>query len=668
MMISRPMRVAHIGILVVVLVAGGEALAGFTSSSAGGIAFACIIAGFCVGSLWRWSGWWLICTALGIASIFVAMSSLLAADGPNRVVRDGLTVDRSPIAGSGADTLVAAGVMLLAALGAWSVLRRGRPWLTCVSIALVLTARADVDPLYGRYFPLLLVFCLVLVLTSYSSGVAPTLSSAALVAVVLALAWRMPPSAAWSSAVADPLASFIAAHSSGQEESILNMTGPFHGSDRLVMTVLIDNADARPYWRTGVFDYYDGQQWLFSGQLRPLVQADRPFTSLAAAQNASVVSATIALAEPLAVVPFPGDPVSVSLPVYPLVAPGSTSIVGARTDGTFAASTAYQVQGSPSSFSSALLPPSRSTLTADMQLPSPLTPVRQLAERITTQHGTEVAKLLSIESYLRDTQRFRYDPTTGSPLNADGVTAFLFHLHRGYCTQFASSMAIMARTIGIPARIAVGYTSGAYRNGKLFVRESDAHSWVEAYAQGLGWVSFDPTPGFRLSPEMLSRRGIRGRGLGPQTAIVTTHWDTTHRGSAYLKVAPPAIATNGRPANANDWWLILGLIAMIWCAAWILFLLRPRSISRLYADMIRSCHRRGYRLSPGTTPRELANLLRDDPRHDEVRLIAELYVRMRYSHVPLTLEEMRRARRAGWRLRLTFAPARSLQTGRRLSR
>ncbi len=79
----------------------------------------------------------------------------------------------------------------------------------------------------------------------------------------------------------------------------------------------------------------------------------------------------------------------------------------------------------------------------------------------------------------------------------DTVEYFLFEQRRGYCEQFASSLAVMACSIGIPARVATGYVPGEYNpfTGLHEVRANDAHAWVEVYFPGYGWSTFDPTPG-----------------------------------------------------------------------------------------------------------------------------------------------------------------------------
>jgi hypothetical protein len=73
---------------------------------------------------------------------------------------------------------------------------------------------------------------------------------------------------------------------------------------------------------------------------------------------------------------------------------------------------------------------------------------------------------------------------------------FLFERKKGHCEYFASSMAVMLRTLHIPSRIVTGFRGGEFNDltGQYVIRASDAHSWVEAYFPGFGWISFDPTP------------------------------------------------------------------------------------------------------------------------------------------------------------------------------
>ena len=131
-----------------------------------------------------------------------------------------------------------------------------------------------------------------------------------------------------------------------------------------------------------------------------------------------------------------------------------------------------------------------------LQLPDSIpSRVFNLAEEITSDDATEYDKARSLERYLRG---FDYNLDVDMPpLNQDMVDYFLFDLKQGYCDYYATSMVVMARGLGIPARIAVGYYRGIYDdvNRRFVVTEADAHSWVEVYFSGIGWIPFEPTAG-----------------------------------------------------------------------------------------------------------------------------------------------------------------------------
>jgi len=129
-----------------------------------------------------------------------------------------------------------------------------------------------------------------------------------------------------------------------------------------------------------------------------------------------------------------------------------------------------------------------------LQLPrlDPRIPV--LAKLITERSETPFDKTITVENYLRS--RFTYTLNlTGKPGN-DALAHFLFETRAGHCEYFASAMAIMLRTLGIPTREVNGFLPGEYNDlgGDYIVRASDAHSWVEVYFPGTGWMTFDPTP------------------------------------------------------------------------------------------------------------------------------------------------------------------------------
>jgi hypothetical protein len=129
------------------------------------------------------------------------------------------------------------------------------------------------------------------------------------------------------------------------------------------------------------------------------------------------------------------------------------------------------------------------------QLPDPLDPrIPELAHKLTDSEPSPYRRALVIEHYL--TTQYSYTLQLPSQPPADPLADFLFHRRRGHCEYFASSMAVMLRTVGIPSRVITGFRGAQFNqvNSTYIVRARDAHSWVEAYIPGAGWTTFDPTP------------------------------------------------------------------------------------------------------------------------------------------------------------------------------
>jgi transglutaminase-like putative cysteine protease len=122
--------------------------------------------------------------------------------------------------------------------------------------------------------------------------------------------------------------------------------------------------------------------------------------------------------------------------------------------------------------------------------------LRKIALGITHGKTTAFAKAVALEQWFHSS-RFTYSlqpaPVRGPPAS---LLTFLTSTRRGYCQQFAFAMAVLARLIGIPSRVAIGYTAGTERaNGTWRVNTADAHAWPELYFANAGWLRFEPTPG-----------------------------------------------------------------------------------------------------------------------------------------------------------------------------
>jgi transglutaminase-like putative cysteine protease len=141
-------------------------------------------------------------------------------------------------------------------------------------------------------------------------------------------------------------------------------------------------------------------------------------------------------------------------------------------------------------------------------------PLRKLAQRITKHASTLYGKAMAIQDWFTKPDRFIYTTNASQPNTLAGLLRFLTTARQGYCQQFAFGMAALARLIGIPARVAVGYTAGTRQtNGNWLVTSADAHAWPELYFQGAGWLRFEPTPGGSAGqgtafPPVYARSGI----------------------------------------------------------------------------------------------------------------------------------------------------------------
>ncbi len=135
-----------------------------------------------------------------------------------------------------------------------------------------------------------------------------------------------------------------------------------------------------------------------------------------------------------------------------------------------------------------------------LQTPAGMEIIKRLAEQITSNSIGQLRKAKDIRDYLL--KNYKYSLFTERP--SQGITPiedFLFYSRKGYCEHFATAMVLMLRSIKIPARLVTGFLSGE-RNALgdyYLVRQSDAHSWVEAFIDGK-WLSFDPTPPVVISP------------------------------------------------------------------------------------------------------------------------------------------------------------------------
>ena len=241
-------------------------------------------------------------------------------------------------------------------------------------------------------------------------------------------------------------------------------------------------------------------------------------------------------------------------------------------------------------------------------LASPYAREYRLARRLAAGQPTAYDVVKNVERYLE--RGFTYDEHPA--LRALPLDAFLFRDRIGYCQQFSGAMALLLRMDGIPARVAAGFAPGIPDpNTKEYrVRDLDAHSWVEVWFDGIGWVPFDPTPS--LSPASAQASGDR-----LPSAAVGGHESAKDTGAGH-KARPADVAGGaGRPSGTRPWLVLLAVlgiplagIASLWLAA----IARARRVRRAGQDpelqeLSYALERLGYPIPPGTTLLELERRL-----------------------------------------------------------
>lgn len=122
--------------------------------------------------------------------------------------------------------------------------------------------------------------------------------------------------------------------------------------------------------------------------------------------------------------------------------------------------------------------------------------VRAVAEEVTAGAASDYDRAVALQSYLRDGSRFRYDTDVPEPVTDDAVWDFL-QSRTGYCVQYATAFTVMARHLGLPTRMGVGFLPGRAstgQRGEYVVTGRLAHTWPEVWFEEAGWVRFEPTP------------------------------------------------------------------------------------------------------------------------------------------------------------------------------
>ena len=186
-----------------------------------------------------------------------------------------------------------------------------------------------------------------------------------------------------------------------------------------------------------------------------------------------------------------------------------------------------------------------------LQLPPVDRRVVSLAKEITASADNNYDKAAAVERYLRT--HFGYTLQLPRSVPRDPIANFLFDRKQGHCEYFASAMAVMLRTQGIPSRVVNGFRTDEFNDltANYVVRAKDAHAWVEAYFPGYGWQTFDPTPGGNgETPQGWDRLGLYIDAMASFWRDWVVSYDSSHQ---YILGEAAVSGTRGLWHGARSW-------------------------------------------------------------------------------------------------------------------
>jgi len=251
------------------------------------------------------------------------------------------------------------------------------------------------------------------------------------------------------------------------------------------------------------------------------------------------------------------------------------------------------------------------------------------AKRLRADARTPYGAVVAIETWLRSTGDFAYDESPPSPGGVPPLAHFVAEGKRGYCQHFSGAMAVMLRMLGIPARVAAGFTSGTYEDGGWTVTDHNAHTWVEVWFPSFGWLPFDPTPGrgSLAASYSASSTGFNagdaaeafggGAAAGDGGGVDQLRLFEQRERLAEQRAAAARQADDGPPSAL---WLLILLVVAVGASVAAAKLIRrrlryltrdPRRLAgaarRELADFLAD---QGIAVGPSTTPDELHELVR----------------------------------------------------------
>jgi transglutaminase-like putative cysteine protease len=388
---------------------------------------------------------------------------------------------------------------------------------------------------------------------------------------------------------------------------------------------------SRPmYMRLTTLDHYDGDVWA-QGNARttePIgsipIAADQPQLPSNLIKQDVLIQA---LAGPW--IPAAYDPVAVSNVDDVKIERESRALVLPQANG-LPVGVRYQVISSVPDISAADLDKPFSydaggPLGDYLQLPRVPSAIRSLAEKIAGDKPTPYQKALALQDYLRT---FTYNQNVALHHSFKNLVDFLTKVKEGYCEQFAASMAVMARVLGIPSRVAIGFGLGDQIGNRYVITTKEAHAWVEIYFPGSGWVAFEPTP--RAGIAQVPPYATPGAANPTSTPTVEPTVSATPSTQQSTASRDPRTATAGRDIGVQQGrpaWVFVAVVGVIVVGGIVLLIALaifvPRFVRRRargvrseaavrYVEFLVWCEGAGLGRHRAETPSEHAARLRED--------------------------------------------------------
>jgi transglutaminase-like putative cysteine protease len=334
------------------------------------------------------------------------------------------------------------------------------------------------------------------------------------------------------------------------------------------------------YWRLTSLDTFDGNIWQSDDKYKN-VKADLPDGVPVQAPNESVVQEFSITALSSIWLPAAYRPERVESPGRVSFNEDSGSLITQEptSDGS-----SYRVQSAiprptAESLQQAGPIPARRNLDRYLDLPPIPTRVARQAAELTDNVPTAYAKAKALQDWFQ--KNFRYDIAARQGHDGRALERFLFTNKRGYCEQFAGAFAVMARSVGLPARVAVGFTPGEMGpDGRYHVRGLNAHAWPEVYIEGFGWTYFEPTPG-RGMPGAQQWTGVPAQQAPPgnpnaattvpPTTAAPAPDDNTPTTAQHPEDEGGSVDTGAGDGKSSIWrnpLVMLGLLLLLVAVAW----------------------------------------------------------------------------------------------------